>query len=317
PPEDQLIFAPVFFQPSHHVPLLQALPIGQAVERQVAPRPVQISFRQIDTGRAARAALGSMYGGRRGIAEEIEKTLASRFTLNTQAQRPMIEEQPRVQIIGEVHQELDATLAHFEKLSLAGLTLILTRAALALAALDHYPVAGDAQRLGNRPQRIEQAFLGLLRVNGARWRVFLYVHPVSVQVDGQGIFRHVGVIQAVTLNAFPARPFAQLTQVLLQTIGEHLPAFAETCQLGLGLLISLACFLPCRCRALTGDELVQLDLDQQQLAGQGAVPEGVLLVTANAHALTQVGRRRQHRRFPAETGLAQALTKVLVQINQT
>ncbi len=89
------------------------------------------------------------------------------------------------------------------------------------------------------------------------------MHPVAVQVDGEGILRHVRVVQAIALDALPTRPLAELTQVFLQAIGEHLPTLAEKRQL-YGLL-SLGRTL-IRRRTLAGDELIQFDLDQQQLA---------------------------------------------------
>src|SRR5690606_40463215 len=46
--EDQVVLAAVALQPGHHVALLQALLVGEAVERQVPPRPVQVGLRQVD-----------------------------------------------------------------------------------------------------------------------------------------------------------------------------------------------------------------------------------------------------------------------------
>ena len=67
---------------------------------------------------------------------------------------------------------------------------------------------------------------------------------------------------------------------------------------------------------LTGNELLGLHLDQQQLAGQRTVPERILLVTAQAHALAQFRRAGEYRRLPAQAGLAQTLAKVLVEVQQ-
>src|SRR5690606_13762232 len=270
-------------------------------------------FRQIDTGRAARPTLGRMHRRRGGVAEQIEETLACRFALDAQAQRTMIEKQAGIQIVGEIDQQLDAAFADLEKLALTGLALVLARTALPFTALDHDLLTRNTQRLGDGTQRVEQPRLGFLRIDRT-WRcVLLHMHPVAVQVDGEGILGHVRVVQAIALDALPTRPLAELTQVFLQAIGEHLPAFAEKRQryglLGLGRTLI-------RRRTLTGDELIQLDLDQQQLARQRAVPECVLLVAANAHAPPQFRRRGEDAGFPAQAGLPQTLTQVLVEINQ-
>ncbi|MCY1354067.1 hypothetical protein D9M69_404260 [compost metagenome] len=185
-------------------------------------------------------------------------------------------------------------------------------AALALAALDHHVGWVHIQRLGNRRQGVQQARLGLLRVDRARRRVLLHMHPVAIEVDSQSVLGHVGVIQAVALDVLLACPLAQLLEVLLQPIGEHLATFAEACRFatrcGAFALLTLAPF--------AGHELLRQHFQQQQLAGQGAVPEGVLLVAADAHALAQLRGAGEDRRLPAQAGLAQALAEVLVEVEQ-
>ena len=42
--KDQIVFATVLLQPRHDIGLLQTLSIRQAIERQIAPRPIQIGF---------------------------------------------------------------------------------------------------------------------------------------------------------------------------------------------------------------------------------------------------------------------------------
>ncbi|MNF13175.1 hypothetical protein D3C80_2149220 [compost metagenome] len=51
--------------------------------------------------------------------------------------------------------------------------------------------------------------------------------PVLIEVDGQGVLRHVGVIQAVATDLFALSPLAQLLEVFLQAVGEHLPTFTQ------------------------------------------------------------------------------------------
>ena len=111
------------------------------------------------------------------------------------------------------------------------------------------------------------------------------MHPVAVEINGQGILRHVCIVQAIALNALLASPLTEQLQILLQPVGEHLPALTEARQFRYGFLFALAFSGG---RSLTSDELIQLDLDQQQLARQSPVPESVLLVATDAHALAQI-----------------------------
>ncbi|MNH34897.1 hypothetical protein D3C79_955310 [compost metagenome] len=88
------------------------------------------------------------------------------------------------------------------------------------------------------------------------------MYPILIEVDRQGIFRHIGIVYAVAADLLLAGPLAQLLEVLLQAVGEHLSAFGQACRLtgyrqrsasiaavGLGLA------------TFAGDELVRLHLE--------------------------------------------------------
>jgi hypothetical protein len=255
----------------------------------------------------------------------------------------MVEEQTGVEVVGQVDQQLDAALVDLVELALRALTFVLLGAALTLATLDHHAALVDVQRLRNGRQCVEHANRGLFRVDGLRRGVFLDVNPIVVQVDGHGVFRHVGIVDAVAIDAFALDPLAHGLEVLLQAVGEHLPAFAQARLLDhrrrgwrgldrvavlvelallrlvrgliVGGLLALGLTL-LRGTTLAGDELVRLDFDQQQLARQRAVPERILFVAADAHALAQVRRAGEHRRFPVQAGLTQTLAEVLVEVEQ-
>jgi len=129
----------------------------------------------------------------------------------------------------------------------------------------------------------------------------------------------------------------------LQAIGKHLPAFAQARlldhhrgrldrvavlvellvpgrrfdvgrQIGLGLLALSLTLLGST--TLASHELIRHHLDQQQLARQGAVPERILLVATDTHALAQVRSTGKYRRLPVQTGLTQAFAEVLVEVEQ-
>nr|GFA77904.1 two-component system sensor histidine kinase/response regulator, putative [Tanacetum cinerariifolium] len=93
--EDQVVFITTGLKPDHHIALLQT----------------------VDAGGAARAALGRVHAGGRGVAIQVEKTLACRFALNAHTHRPVIEEQPGVQVIRKVDQQLHATLVDLVELA--------------------------------------------------------------------------------------------------------------------------------------------------------------------------------------------------------
>ncbi|MOA11622.1 hypothetical protein D3C78_1315740 [compost metagenome] len=120
----------------------------------------------------------------------------------------MVEEQAGVEVVGKVDQQLDAAFADLQELTLSALALVLTGAALTLATFDHHTALVDAQRLRNRRQGIKQTGLGLFRVYGAWGGVLLNVYPVLIQVDGQGVLRHVSVIQPVATDLLTLGPFA-------------------------------------------------------------------------------------------------------------
>ena len=74
------------------------------------------------------------------------------------------------------------------ELALGSLALVLLGAGLALAALYRHPALRHTQRLRDRGQGIEQTRLRLVRVHRTRRGVFLHVHPVTIQIDRQGVF---------------------------------------------------------------------------------------------------------------------------------
>ena len=229
--EDQVIFAPIRRQPGHHIGLHQLVQIGQPIEREIAPRPVQIGPGQIHAGGTPRAADRSVHGGTGGIAEQIEEALAAGLRGDAQAYRTVIQKQPGIQVIGQVDQQLHLPFLHRHELATLGHAFVLLLAGLALALLEHHPFGGDIQHLGQRHQHILQPCLGLVLADAGRRRILLHVGPAVIQIDGHGKLRHVRVIQPIAADVLLPRPFAQGLQVLLQAVGKHLRRLAES---GLG-----------------------------------------------------------------------------------
>src|SRR6185369_13574790 len=102
---------------------------AEAVDLEVALGPVQIGLRQIDARRLARAASGRVYADAAGITEQVEEAFAAAHRADARAQWPVIQEQPRVEVIPKIDEELQSVLADFDVLA------TLVEAAVFLAAL--------------------------------------------------------------------------------------------------------------------------------------------------------------------------------------
>ena len=176
--EDQVVaLARRLLEPREHVFLQQpvARRVVEAVAIQVAARPVEIRVRQIDARRRARTA-GRREHGRRGrVREQIQECLAGRELANARTRRPMIEEQPRVQVVREVDEELEpAFTGHFELAALG--ELLVLRAALLLAASAQVrALARHVEHLGNHAERLGAPRPRLLGLDRRGRRVLLHV----------------------------------------------------------------------------------------------------------------------------------------------
>ena len=103
----------------------------EAVEDQIALRPVEVGSRQVDRRGRGGAPRRGVHGGGAGVGEEIEKALPVGGFAEPRAGHAVIEKQAGVEIILEVHVKLEPTLAHDAKASLAVELSVLLAAARA------------------------------------------------------------------------------------------------------------------------------------------------------------------------------------------
>jgi hypothetical protein len=63
----------------------------------------------------------------------------------------------------------------------------------------------------------------------------LVAFTVAIQIEGKGVFRHVGVIDAEAVDRLAAGPRQRALEILAQAIGKHLRAGARSYLVFLGL----------------------------------------------------------------------------------
>src|SRR4029453_12669697 len=85
-------------EPAHDVGADQLVPPGlDAVDREIARRPVEISVRQIHRLRRDGASCGRVDGEAAGVSEEVEYAPATSALAHHRAERPVTEKTPGAQ----------------------------------------------------------------------------------------------------------------------------------------------------------------------------------------------------------------------------
>ena len=124
--EDEVVGpAAAFREPGEAVFLDERMLAAQPVDREVALRPLDVGARHVDAGRGARAASCRLHRRHSRVTEEVEEALALRELADERARLAVIEEQPGVEVVGEVHQDLEAGLLHHHALVDLGDRLVL------------------------------------------------------------------------------------------------------------------------------------------------------------------------------------------------
>jgi hypothetical protein len=212
----------------------------------------------------------------------------------------VVEEQSRVEVIIEIDAELEASLLDRELGGAGGFErLILRCAPLALAHTQVDPIGTDPEQPGQCREDLTPPPARILDGNVLRRCILLHVQvqciapELEVAIDREGVLGHVGVVKPIALHLGSLRSLAESLTVLLEPIGEHARpgAVGHLGRRRTGAILGLG--------APGGSQI-----EAQQSAGNGAVPEFVHAVAAQPQ-LTRRIAARQHRSIPAPKVRAQ------------
>ena len=210
-------------QPDTAVGLHEAVPIRrQAVQLEVALGPVQIGVRHVDGGRRRGTTGSGVHRRRARVGEEIQEALSRGSSSQTAPRDAMVEEQAGIEVVVEVHQELQAVL-HDDVIGLALLHLAVLLAAFVLAACSNADaLLGNTGDVRKCRQGLAPALTHGLELDLRRRGVFLDVKPVQlasildrpIHIDRKRILRHISVIQPIARHATAVRPRLLLLEIL-------------------------------------------------------------------------------------------------------
>ena len=139
-----------------------------------------------------------------------------------------------------------------------------------------------------------------MRINSFWRRILLHHHPVGITINGNVIFRQIGVIQAVTFNPFLASPLLEFFEVLTQAVSvvfRYHRRFAVWCAFG-----NMVVFLYAVQRAVF--RLVLFVCTQLQAAEQirrGTKQREIPATELVFHDSAQQTMQRNQRRFAVQT----------------
>lgn len=160
-----------------------------------------------------------MYAGAAGVGEQVKEILTFTHLTEHAACNTMIEEQTGIKIVCQVDPQARVVLAYLNEFTLLIHLLILILPFLPFTGFQHQFIRRDFQYRQRCGDNVEQALTCFLCINRLRRSIFLNHNPVAVTVNCNIVFRQVSVIQAIAFNAFLARPFFQLLDVLAQAVG--------------------------------------------------------------------------------------------------
>ena len=162
-----------------------------------------------------------------------------------------------------------------------------------------------AEYLRQHGEGFAPALARALLFHALRRRVFLHIHVTrfaAIQVDGKGVFRHVGIVEAIAFDPFALRPGLELAQILAQPVCEHLRT---------GPLRPVGAHDFGRALYAAG-----LELEAQQAALDRAVQEAMAAFCIDPEVARQRRIAGQDRRLPALEPLAHDETEFSVERRQ-
>ena len=193
---------------------------ADAVEFEIAFRPIEISVGQIDGFAGCRAAGCGIDGEAAGVGKQVEEACARCGVADFFARVAVVEKEAGVEVFVEVDPKLAAVFGDDEIVAGFAGFLVLLQAFLAFAALEvdlfgrKTGNEGDGFQYFGKPRFV---FFGLHQPAGI---VFLKVDLVAVNIDGEGELGDVAVVNAPGFDIVAFGPFHKMFDVFAQTVGK-------------------------------------------------------------------------------------------------
>ena len=199
----------------------------EAVELEVAARPVLVRPRHVHRGGRGRAARARVDGEAPRVGEQVEDALPRRVVPDDRARLAVVEEEPRVEVVAQVHLEPQALLLHRAHDAAVVHAVVLLGAVLDAPAVLHVePRAGHLQAVEDLLLAAVLEGAHLLGRLVARAAVDPRHHVAVVPVDDRGELGDVALVEAEAGDAARLRPAAQVPQLLRQSVAQHARARA-------------------------------------------------------------------------------------------
>ena len=116
-----------------------AAPLGEPVRAHVALRPVEVDGRHVDGRRRSSPRPRRRTRSRCPVyANRLRKRRPAASVAQHAAREPVVEEQPGVEVVGQVHEQPQPRLLDLEEAPRLGVALVLRRAALPAPLLEHH-----------------------------------------------------------------------------------------------------------------------------------------------------------------------------------
>ncbi len=194
---------------------------ADAVEREIAFRPIEISVGQIDGFAGCRAAGGGIDGEAAGVGKQVEEAFARRGFADFFTRISMIQKKPRIQILIKIDPKLAPVFDDDEIVAGFAGFFVLLQTFLAFAAFEADLFGrkagneGDGFQYSGKPRFV---FFGLHQPAGI---VFLKVDLVAVNIDGKRELGDIAVVHAPGFDAVAFRPFHKVFDVFAQAVGKR------------------------------------------------------------------------------------------------
>ena len=190
------------------------LAFGHTVQAQVVTGPVEIGLRGVHRRRLQGAAFRRRTGERTRIGKQVEKPLRARFFPHQRPGLAMVGEQSGVDVVVEVDEELQISLAHLDALALARQPLVL----LARPPLPEvHALPRDLERIRRRARHRLQPG----NSSGLLARILGDDEVPFVPVDRRADLGNVAIVDPERADAPLLEARMQFAKVLPHAVGEH------------------------------------------------------------------------------------------------